>query len=81
MEHKHYVVFCDYSVDDEQGFSLIGVCHTPEEARELFEKQKIKEQKNASDNDYDIIEESDDCWSAYFDGYNSDHIDLYIKEV
>ncbi len=82
MEHKHYVVCLDAATDGECEFEIIGVYHTPERAKEVFEAQKAKEQENIEDNNLDVIEESDTCFSAYLDGdYDSDHIDIFIKTV
>lgn len=82
MEHKHYMVCLDATIDDEHEFKIIGVYHTPEKAKEVFEAQKVKEQENVEDNNLDVIEEDDTCFSAYLDGYyDSDHIDIFIKTV
>lgn len=82
MEHKHYAVCLDSAIDDEHEFEIIGVYHTPEKAKEVFEAQKAKEQENVEYNGLDVIEEDDTSFSAYLDGnYNSDHIDIFIKTV
>ena len=82
MEHKHYAVCLDAAIDDEHEFEIIGVCHTLEKAKEVFEAQKAKEQENVEYNNLDVIEEDDTSFSAYLNGYyDSDHIDIFIKTV
>jgi len=82
VKEKHFVVVFDYTVDDEHGVDIIGVRHTIEEAKELFEKQKVIESKNAENNGYDYTEVDETAWSSYIEGeYSKDHIDLYIQEV
>ena len=79
---KHFVLVCDYTIDDEHGVDIIGVRHTLKEAQRLLESQKEIEKKNAINNEYDYTEESQTSWSSYIEGdYCSNHIDLYIQEV
>ncbi|MBQ2297850.1 MAG: hypothetical protein II278_00535 [Bacteroidaceae bacterium] len=81
---KHYVVISEWANDSncEYGVSVIGVAHTIEEAKEIFNRQVGGEREYSNSCGYDIYEDGDDVFDAGRDGYyNVDHVKLYIQEV
>lgn len=82
MLKNYYIVICGYCIDGESGVDIIGVKENLESAQELYNKQLLKEKENAKTNDYDVIDEDENSFSAYIDGdYMENHIDLYIQKV
>lgn len=82
--NKHYVIVCDWSNDGmcENGVTIVGVAHSPEEAKKIFSEEVIKERTIANDNCWEILENSETEFNAGNDGhYNVEHTHLYIVEV
>ena len=79
---KHYVVLCDWAVNDAEGVNITGVAHSLEEAKEIFAKAVVDEKKYAEDNGWEIYEDLDVCFDAGEDGYYAtEHAIFYIEEV
>lgn len=79
---KHYVVILDWAANDAEGVNILGVTHTFDDAKEIFNQHIEEEKQLAEDYGYDI--ETDD--EAEFDAgimgsWYTDHTTLYIKEV
>ncbi len=43
MIMKHYVVVLDWATEDDEAVAILGVTHTYEEAKAIFDKQRIEE--------------------------------------
>ena len=79
---KHYVVMLDWASQDAQDVVVIGMAHSLEKAKEIFDKQVQHEKHIAEMEEYEIFEDSDTCFEAYEKGYwNNGHCKLWIQEV
>ena len=80
----HYVVVVNWAYDDmlDTGNGIIGVAHTLEEAKEIFNKQLAEEKEIVEDNNWTIFEDCEMEFDAGEDGYYAaNHIHLYIQGV
>lgn len=77
----HYIVINTWSLDSiECDSSIIGVRHTIEEAKELFNQCLKDEKEMARDRNWTIYTDTDTMFDAGEDGnYAGNHILLYIE--
>ena len=79
---KHYVILCDWAVNDAEGVSITAVAHTFEEAKKIFAKAVIDEKKYAEENGWEVFEDTDTVFDAGESGfYAAEHAHFYIQEV
>lgn len=79
---KHYVVLCDWAINDTEGVSITAVAHSLEEAKEIFAEKVVDEKKYAEDNCWEIFENTDIEFDAGEEGYYAtEHAHFYIQEV
>jgi hypothetical protein len=79
---KHYVVVLDWATEDDEAVAILGVTHTYEDAKEIFDKQRIEEMEIIENNGWDIETDRDDMLDAGSMGYwRESHTTLYIQEV
>lgn len=79
---KHYVVVLDWAKDYEGSVEILGVKHTLEEAKEVFNARLVEERKFVENNGYDIDIDTETTFDAGEMGYWArEHITLYIQEV
>ena len=79
---QHYVVILDWAIDDNEGVSVIGVGHTEDEAKEIFNAQLRVEREYVKEHEWHVFSNSDTCYDAGVEGYYaSDHCHLFIEEV
>lgn len=79
---KHYVIVNDWANDYETGTTILGVEHSLEEAKEVFNHYLAEEKKYAEDHGFEIF---DDCETVFDAGeggrYIINHTNLYIQMV
>lgn len=80
---KHFVIINQWTNDGlETSTSVLGVVHTLEEAKEIFNKCAMEEKKIADKNGLTIYDDCETVFDAGEDGYYvSNHTNLYIEEV
>lgn len=79
---KHYVVFLEWADESDNGSSILGVAHSLEEAREIFNETYVTEKELAEEKCWEIYEDCETEFNAGEDGYYvSNHTRLYIQEV
>lgn len=79
---KHFVVLNDWSFDYESGTTVLGVTHSVEKARQLFDKFTSREKKYAKDHGYFVYNDSEYDFDAGESGsYAQNHTRVYIEEV
>lgn len=79
---KHYVVVLDWTKDYEGSVDILGVTHTLEEAKEIFNIHLVEERELAEENEYTIDTDSDTMFDAGEMGFwSKEHATLYIQEV
>ena len=79
---KHYVIINDWANDYESGVTILGVAHSLEEAKEIFNKGLADEKACAEEYGFTIC---DDCETVFDAGeggfYARNHTKLYIQIV
>ena len=80
---KHWVVYAEWCVDYQAGHKIIGVCHSKEEAVEVFKSRVRSDYRlDAQENGYTIYDDTDSYFDSGDDGdYVKDHICVGIEEV
>lgn len=78
----HYVVLLEWAEDDADGVDTIGVAHSFDEAKEMFNAQRIAEREYAREQHYEIFNDLEDLFDTGESGYyTARHITLYIHGV
>lgn len=80
---KHYVVIHSWANEEEaDGLTVIGVAHSYDDAKEVFDKAVLSEKIYAEENDFEVYEDSDNVFDAGEEGYHSiNHTKVVIMEV
>ena len=79
---KHYVIVNNWANEYENGTIIIGVAHSMEKAKEIFNKRLVEEKQYASEMGFIIYDESETVFDAGLDGYYmTGHTNLYIQMV
>ena len=79
---KHFVVVKRWAYDYECGVTIIGVKHSMEEAKEIFNENLVDEKNYAEEEGFEIYDDCETVFDAGEDGYYSrNHTNLYIQMV
>ena len=79
---KHFVVVHDWADTYENGTTILGVAHTLEEAKLVFNESFDDEKRYAEEHDFTIYDECETVFDAGEDGsYMTNHTNLYIQMV
>ena len=79
---KHYVVINHWANEYENGTTILGVAHSMEEAKEIFNERLASEKQYAEEQGFTIYDDCDTVFDAGEDGYYStNHTTLYIEMV
>lgn len=80
--YSHYVVVLDWAVEDEEAVAILGVTHTLEEAKKIFD-ENLPEQKGYTEQyGYEVYEDTDTMYEAGIEGdWRTEHTALYIQGV
>lgn len=79
---KHYVVVLNWATEGDNGSNVLGVAHTLEEAKEIFNETFEEEKELAENNGWIVYECTSTVFDAGEDGYyNDNYTKLYIQEV
>lgn len=79
---KHYVIVLNWATEGDNGSNVLGVAHTIDEAKEIFNETRQEEKELAENNGWEIYEDSDDVFDAGENGYYRDnYTKLYIQKV
>lgn len=80
--YSHYVVVLDWATEDDEAVAILGVTHTYEEAKEIFDKQLAEEKQYAEECKYEVNQEDASTFDAGRMGYwRMEHTTLYIQGV
>lgn len=78
----HYVVVLDWAVEDAEGVAILGVTHTLDEAKEIFNKALPEEKGYTEEYGYEVYEDNYVQYEAGLkNNWRKEHIALYIQEV
>ena len=79
---KHFVIVNDWANEYESESTILGVAHTMEEAKEIFNKNLIEEKEYAEEKGFVIYDDCETVFDAGEGGYYlSNHTRLYIQMV
>jgi hypothetical protein len=79
---NHYVVVLDWAVEDDEAVAILGVTHTLEDAKKIF-NENLPEQKGYTEEyGYEVYADTDTRYEAGVSGYwRTEHTALYIEGV
>ena len=80
---SHYVIVFDYMLDGMEGNVIIlGVAHTLDKAKEIFNENVESEKEYAAENNYEIYNDTDTDFDAGENGrWCENHTHLWIQGV
>ena len=79
---KHYVVVLAWSANDAEGVNVLGVTHSMDKAKQIFNETIEEERELAANNGWTIYEHTETMFDAGEDGwYNNNHSRVYVQEV
>lgn len=79
---KHFVIVNDWANEYESGTTILGVAHSLEEAKEIFNEQVVEEKEYAEEHGFEIYDDCETVFDAGENGYYvSNHTNLYIQMV
>ena len=79
---KHYVIVNDWANEYESGTAILGVAHSMEEAKEIFNQSLADEKQYVEEHDWEIYDNCETVFDAGKDScYISNHTNLYICMV
>lgn len=79
---EHFVVINDWSNDYESGVAILGVAHSLEEAKEIFNANVVDEKNHAEEHGYEIYSDNEVDFDAGEDGYYArEHTRVYIQKA
>lgn len=78
----HYVVVLHWTSEGDNGCNVLGVCHTLDEAKEIFQNHIGDERDYADGNGWEIYTDNDIEFDAGEGGYYvNNNTRLFIQEV
>ena len=79
---KHFVIVNDWANEYESATTILGVAHSMEEAKEIFNESLVEERKYAEEEGFTIYDDCETVFDAGEDGYyRVNHTLLYIQMV
>ena len=79
---KHYVIVNDWANQYESGATILGVAHSLEEAKDIFNESLAEEKLYAEEHGFMVYDDCETVFDAGEDGYYvSNHTNLYIQMV
>ena len=79
---SHFVVVIDWTSEGDNGCNVLGVEHSLEKAKEIFDEAVEAEKDFVENNGWEIYEDNDCEFDAGENGYYVDnHSRVFIQEV
>jgi hypothetical protein len=79
---EHYVIVNDWANNYEIGTTILGVAHSLEEAKEIFNASLSDEKQYAEEHGFEGYDDCETVFDAGENGYYcSNHTNLYIQMV
>jgi hypothetical protein len=79
---EHYVVVSDWACEYESGCSVLGVAHSLEKAKSIFNMYVEEEKDLALNNEWEIFENCETVFDAGEEGYYArNHTNIFIEGV
>ena len=78
----HFVVVLEWAAEYECGSTVLGVTHSLEDAKKIFNGTVEEEREYAAEHEWIIYDDLDTVFEAGEEGrYISNHTNVYIQEV
>ena len=71
--YSHYVIVLDWATEDDEAVTILGVTHTYEEAKQIYDKHLAEEKEYAKEHGYTIETEDATTFDAGIMGYWRDN--------
>lgn len=79
---KHYAVVLDWAVEIDESVAILGITHTFEEAKKIFDTYLPEQKEYAKEYGYVVYTDTESRYEAGILGYwRTEHTALYIEEV
>lgn len=79
---EHFVVVNDWAYEYESGTTILGVTHSLEEAKVIFNASVGNEREFSNAREWEIYDDCETVFDAGEDGYYvANHTNLYIQLV
>lgn len=79
---EHYVIINDYKSYHEGSVDILGVEHSLEDAKQSFKNNLPLAKRFASQNDFNIIEDTEVCFVAECEEeWSGNYMKLYIQAI
>ena len=79
---EHYVVVNDWAYEYESGTTILGVTHSFEEAKVIFDASVADEREFSNAQKWEIYDDCETVFDAGEDGYYvANHTNLYIQRI
>ena len=79
---KHFVIVRDWASEYENGTTILGIAHSIEEAKEIFNEYLAEEKEYAEEHGFTIYDDCETVFDAGEEGYYAGHhTNLYIQMV
>ena len=79
---KHYVVILDWAIESDEAVTILGVTHTLEEAKQIFNEYLLEQKGYTEEYGYEVYEDTNVTYKAGISGeWRTEHTALYIEEV
>ena len=79
---KHYVVVLDWAVEDDEGVVILGVTHTLEDAKKIFNDNLPEQKRYTEEYGYEVYTDTDEIYEAGVSGeWRTEHTALYIQGI
>lgn len=79
---EHYVVVLDWAVETDEAVTILGVTHTLEEAKQIFNANLPEQKGYTEEYGYEVYADDDTRYEAGVSGYwRTEHVALYIQGV
>ena len=80
--YNHYVVVLDWAVEDDEAVTILGVTHTLEDAKKIFNEYLPEQKGYTEEYGYEVYEDTDVRYEAGVSGHwRTEHVALYIQGV
>lgn len=80
--YSHYVVVLDWAVEDDEAVTILGVTHTFEDAKKIFDEYLPEQKGYTEEYGYEVYTDEDAIYEAGISGeWRTEHTALYIQGV
>lgn len=80
--YSHYVIVLDWAVEDDERVEILGVAHTLEDAKKIFNENLFEQREYTEEYGYKVYTDTDVMYEAGVSGeWRIEHTALYIEGV